>query len=257
MCRSCPRSVHSEFHESPSRVLAPSRIRALPHGMVHLVLSPVSLPLAPLRASECDEWDTGGSDEPGVWIGLRHFLQSLASTLVAAAIGCGGGGGGSPTAPPAPGPSPANISGAWTGTTTTTAISGTCLADTGTAGGLPLTLSSDWVVRQDGSSIAVSRTINHLLTCGFVGTIQGSTFSLRYDFSNSPPACGPTLQSVCTVPRFRPIRLELQPDRSSFSGTVSGSTMTVRAAGISKVYDAGSGQYLGEFESQGVDELRR
>lgn len=187
----------------------------------------------------------------------RSLLKSLALTLVAAATGCGGGGGGSPTAPSPPTPSPTNISGAWTGTSTTTAVSGTCLADTATAGGLPFTLSSDWVVQQAGSSISVSRTINHVLTCAFTGTIQGSTFSLRYDFSNSPPACGPSLETVCTVPRFRIVRLEFQLDQSAHSGTVSGSTITMNGTGISKVYDARSGEYLGEFESRGVDELRR
>lgn len=178
---------------------------------------------------------------------LKIILPALATALLLA--GCDGDGGG-PTAPPPQ--TNVNIQGIWTGTLSTISARGTCLESSF----LPVTIPVLWDIRQNGTAVTATEIQNQAQRCRFTGSVSGTSVTLVPDLRNSDTVCG--LQNVaCSVPTFRPVRIELLAPRSTQSGGVSNNRMTLDGNLIWDVFDSSSGQDLGELAVTTRQDLQR
>lgn len=170
---------------------------------------------------------------------MKTTLPALAMALLLLS-GCDGGGGG-PTAPPPQ--ANVNIQGIWTGTATTVSGRGTCLENSFQ----PVTVPVVWDIRQSGTAVTATEIQNQAQRCRFTGTVSGSSVTLVPDLPNSDLSC--RLQNVaCSIPTFRPVRIELLQARSSqVGGVTNNNRMSLNGNFIWDVFDASSGQDLGEL----------
>lgn len=177
----------------------------------------------------------------------NKFLPALAAVLLVA--GCDGDDGG-PTAPPPQ--NNVNIQGIWTGTLTTISARGTCLENSF----LPVTIPVVWDIRQNGTAVTATEIQNQAQRCRFTGTVSGSSVTFVPDLPNSDAIC--RLQNVaCSVPTFRPVRIELLGPRSTQSGGVSNNRMTLNGSLVWDVFDSSSGQDLGELTVTSRQDLQK
>ncbi len=178
---------------------------------------------------------------------IKKILPALATALLLASCNDEGGG---PTAPPPQ--SNVNIQGIWTGTASTVTGRGTCLENSFQ----PVTVTVVWDFRQTGAAVTATEIQNQARRCRFTGTVSGSSVTLLPDLRNSDTSCG--LQNVaCSVPTFRPVRIELLPTRSTQGGGAANNRMTLNGNLIWDVFDSSSGQDLGEFSITTRQELQK
>jgi len=180
------------------------------------------------------------------WTDLKIILVAIAIPLL---FSCGGGS--SPTSPS--GTPPVDIAGVWAGTATTTSAQGTCVAAT-TSPYLPNSVPAKWTFQQTGGSVTGAQTLNNTITCDFKGTVSGTSVDLSPDIAGSPTSCSAE-DTLCTSQGFEPVHMELQ--HISIQGTVSGNHMSLKGDSVWKVYDQGSGKYLGELDTKGTQDLTR
>lgn len=182
---------------------------------------------------------------------IKKILPALATALLLASsiTGCNDEGGG-PTAPPPQ--NNVNIQGIWTGTASTVTGRGTCLESSFQ----PVTVTVIWDIRQTGTAVTATEIQNQAQRCRFTGTVSGSSVTLLPDLRNSDSSCG--LQNVaCSVPTFRPVRIELLPTRSTQLGAVANNSMTLNGNFVWDVFDASSDEDLGELSITTRQELQK
>lgn len=181
----------------------------------------------------------------------RAVMPWIAVACAVVVASCGGGGGESGGSPTAPVPA-AQVGGTWSGTAEAHAASGTCLAD----GFTPLTVPVRWVISQAGATFTADETLNNRVTCPFRGSIVGSVVTFFGDPARGGADCW--VQKIfCPQPPFRPIRTELQTDRALITMTVSGNRMSGAGTSVWRVFDANTGELLGEFRVESRQELTR
>lgn len=181
---------------------------------------------------------------------IKKILPALATALLIALItGCNDEGGG-PTAPPPQ--SNVNIQGIWSGTASTVTGRGTCLESSF----LPVTVPVVWDIRQTGTAVTATEIQNQARRCRFTGTVSGSSVTLLPDLPGSDASCR-ILNLACSVPTFRPVRIELLQTRSTHLGVVANNRMTLNGNLIWDVFDSASGQDLGEFNIATRQELQK
>lgn len=168
--------------------------------------------------------------------------------FLALLIGCDGSGGGGPTEP-RPGPD-VNINGFWSGTASSLSAQGTCLADEF----LPVTVPVDWSIRQTGSTFTATEVLNGAQVCAFTGTVRGDRVDFRPDLGRSQGVCG--LQNLA-CPGLRPVQIELSTSRSDMIGDVDGNRMTITSTMVWRAFDRETGNFLGEYEVRGRQDLTR
>jgi len=165
-----------------------------------------------------------------------------------------GGGGGTPTAPGVPvtpTPVPIDISGVWTGTATSLADSGTCVAQLSSAGTVP----SRWVFTGAAGLFQGTETLNDGLACEFSVSVSGNSVALRVELARSRPECG--IQEYRCVPSTERVRLELDVDRTTFGGEISGNRMELSGTAVWRAYDVSSGRRLEDYSAPGVQSLTK
>ena len=189
---------------------------------------------------------------------LHHVLTPVVPVLLVllalATLACSGGGSGSsPTEPGGGAAPPANVAGSWTGTSSLQSVDGYC--SQGIPLGVPVDI--DLEITQTGSRIDVRLTNRPpvgSLTCQFVGTVIGNSFSLTPDFSRSHAGCGPSQDLFCNR---QVVRRDENTDASRFEGTVSGNRIELRATGVFDFFDKQTGQHLGEATYRGTASVTR
>lgn len=162
--------------------------------------------------------------------------------------GCDADGGRGPTEP-RPGPD-VNINGFWTGTASSLSARGTCLAGEFE----PITVAADWSIRQTGSTFTATQVLNGAQVCAFTGTVRGDRVDFRPDLGRSQGVCG--LQNLA-CPGLRPVQIELSTSRSDMIGDVDGNRMTITSIMVWRAFDRDTGNFLGEYEVRGRQDLTR
>lgn len=184
----------------------------------------------------------------------RKLARILARTVVSitltilAACGGGGGGGSSPTDPG----SFANIDGGWIGTATSESASGTCLAENFQG----VTVALRWQIQQAGGSFTGTQTLNNIISCPFRGTVRGNTVTFFPD-SGGPDICLRNTLTCGSGSTRRTVRIEVRTETAAQTGTVTGDRISTSSAASWRVFDARTGESLGDYTVRGRQELRR
>jgi len=138
------------------------------------------------------------------------------------------------------------------GTATSLPDSGTCLAEVSQTG----TAAVRWLfVRSAHSFQATETVLMSGFTCEFVATVSGTTITIRPDLARSQRSCG--VHEVYCQPVDKRLRIELEVDRSAFSGEVRGNHMDLSGVSVWRAYDVATGKRLEDYQAPGTLSLDR
>jgi len=94
------------------------------------------------------------------------------------------------------------------------------------------------------------------ITCEFSASVSGNHLTLRADLARSRPECG-TMQEIRCLSGSQRIRLELDVDRTTFGGEISGNRLELSGTAIWRAYEIGSGRRLEDYNAPGVQSLTK